>query len=281
MIKTAAYFPQQAAQNGGPVLSAVCTSMVWRGIIMNKDSMDADCAVIWSVLWHGRMAKNRQIYEHYRGQGKPVIVIDVGYLRRGVTWRIGVNHINRLARYGNDRDLDLDRPAKLGVGLKRHGTYPEILIAAQHSHSHQVADIPSMAAWAHDRISQIRRYTDRPLVLRPHPRDRTDFGKLPPGVRLEIPRPVPGTYDDFDWHDRYHAVINHNSGPGVLAAIAGVRPVVDTSSLAWPVSVPAQDIEQPYIIDRDRWLIEISHTEYTLQEIEDGTWLKRLESEIA
>lgn len=71
-------------------------------------------------------------------------------------------------------------------------------------------------------------------------------------------------------------MINYNSGPGIQAAIAGTRPIVDTSSLAYPVSVLVEDIEQPYTVDREQWLVELCHTEYTLDEIEQGQWIHRL-----
>jgi hypothetical protein len=77
-------------------------------------------------------------------------------------------------------------------------------------------------------------------------------------------------------HFDCHAVVNYNSGPGIQSAISGTRPVVDSTSLAYPVSVSVQDIEKPYNIDRDQWLIEICHTEYTLNEITQGLWIKRL-----
>jgi hypothetical protein len=62
------------------------------------------------------------------------------------------------------------------------------------------------------------------------------------------------------------------------AAIAGCRPVVDQSSLAAPVGVDINNIEQPYDVDRSRWLVEICHTEYTVEEIISGIWLKRIQS---
>jgi hypothetical protein len=37
------------------------------------------------------------------------------------------------------------------------------------------------------------------------------------------------------------------------------------------------NIEQPYVVDRDQWLVEICHTEYTVKEIQEGMWLKRIE----
>ena len=84
------------------------------------------------------------------------------------------------------------------------------------------------------------------------------------------------TYDNYDLDINCHAVVNYNSSPGVLAAMTGIRPVVDASSLAEPVSVSLDNIEKPYDIDRERWLVELCHTEYTIEEIKKGLWLKRI-----
>jgi len=77
-------------------------------------------------------------------------------------------------------------------------------------------------------------------------------------------------------HFDCHAVVNFNSGPGIQAAIAGVRPVVESTSLAYPVGVGVADIEQPYETDRQLWLTQICHTEYTVEELQRGTWLNRI-----
>jgi hypothetical protein len=53
------------------------------------------------------------------------------------------------------------------------------------------------------------------------------------------------------------------------------------SSLAYPVGVGFADLEQPYNTNRDLWLTQISHTEYTVSELEQGLWLKRIESALA
>jgi hypothetical protein len=103
------------------------------------------------------------------------------------------------------------------------------------------------------------------------------LNNLPPGVSIESPRKLANTYDSYDMHFDCHAVVNYNSGPGIQAAIAGVRPVVEMSSLAYPVSIGFADIEQPYTKDRELWLTQICHTEYTVDELQRGTWLKRIE----
>jgi len=260
-------------------MSAVLDCLQAAGIQTQENSMTADAAVIWSVLWNGRMQPNQQVYEHYRAQGKPVIVIEIGALYRGNTWKIAVNNVNSQGYYGHLNNLDWDRPRKLKISLATQNiTKPEIIIALQHTRSLQVAHIADMGQWLKQTISILRNNTDRPIVVRPHPRCRMPMPVLPPDIKIEQPRQLANTYDSFDMHFDCHAVVNYNSGPGIQAAIAGVRPVVDTTSLAYPVGVGYADIEQPYEKDRQLWLTQICHTEYTVEELTAGLWLKRISS---
>jgi hypothetical protein len=277
VIKNVAYFPLQAAGNSGPVLAALLESLRHAGIGTEENSMTSDAVIIWSVLWSGRMIKNREIYQHYRSLGRPVIVIDIGSLRRGTTWKVAINNITAEGYYGHTQDLDWDRPARLGISLStvpRPGSH--VIIAAQNSASLQVQDLDSMESWIAQQVALIRAHTDRAIRIRPHPRSRLAVSKLPANITVEFPRRVPNTYDSFDMQFDCHAMVNFNSGPGIQAAVQGVRPVVHSSSLAHPVSVSIKDIERPYDINRDQWLVEICHTEYTVEEIAQGLWLKRL-----
>lgn len=276
-MRTAAYFPLQCARNSVPVMNAILDFLRASGYTLEENGMDSDIAVIWSVLWNGRMAANQQVYEHYRSLGRPVIVADIGALYRGHTWKIAVNNINGNGYYGHTENLDYDRPGKLGISLAIPVfNRPEILIAAQHQHSLQVADLPSIEAWIFKQILRIRELTERPIIVRPHPRYKLNPNYLPDDIVWETPNQLTNTYDSFDMHFDCHAVVNYNSGTGIQAAISGTRPIVDRSSLAYPVSVTMAELEQPYIVDRDRWLIEICHTEYTLTEIQQGLWFKRI-----
>jgi len=273
-----AYFPNQCSLNSVPVVQAMLDSLRNAGHTIEPNSMDADAVVIWSVLWSGRMVSNKQVYEHYRAQDKPVIVADVGALYRGETWKIAVNHINRLGYYGHTENLDWDRPRKLGISLAiNFSRNPEILIAAQHRHSLQLVD-QDHEAWITQQIDAIKQISDRPIVIRPHPRSPLHMDSLPKDVIFENPKRITNTYDSFDIHFDYHAVVNYCSGTGIQAAISGTRPVVGVYSLASPVAVAINNIDRPYDTDRDQWLVEICHTEYTLNEIQQGIWLKRIAS---
>ena len=271
-----AYFPNSCAQNSVAVVQAMLDSLRSFGHTIEQNSMDSDAAVIWSVLWHGRMAENKKVYDHYRAQNRPVIIADVGSLYRGETWKIAVNHINSLGHYGHTESVDMDRPRKLGISLAVNvSRNPKILIAAQHRHSLQLAD-QNHEAWITQQIDAIKQISDRPIVIRPHPRSPLHMHSLPWDVTIEKPQRITNTYDSFDIHFDYHAVVNYCSGPGIQAAISGTRPVVGAYSLASPVAVAINNIDRPYDQDRDQWLVEICHTEYTLEEIKQGLWLKRL-----
>ena len=271
-----AYFPNQCALNSIPVMQAMLDSLRIAGHTIEQNSMDADAAIIWSALWSGRMTPNKQIYEQYRSQNKPVIIADVGALYRGETWKIALNHINRLGYYGHTENLDMDRPRKLGISLAINlSKNPAILIAAQHRFSLQLEN-QNHKAWIMDQVTELRKVSDRPIVIRPHPRSPLQIGTLLDTITIEKPTKIADTYDSFDMHFDYHAVVNYCSGPGIQAAISGTRPIVGTYSLALPVSVSIQDLDNPYTIDRDQWLVEICHTEYTLKEIKEGKWIQRL-----
>ena len=249
------------------------------GIATKENHWECDAAVIWSVLWHGRMADNESVYEYYREQGKPVICIDVGSLIRGTTWKIAVNNINALGYYGHKKNIDSNRPKKLGLELKDHAKKKEaVLLATQHAKSLQVQEIDYLA-WIENTIAKIKRFTDRPIVMRPHPRCKI-MPSAGSGIIVEQPRHVNGTYDSYDISFEYHATVNYCSTPGIQSAMSGCPTIVDISSLAYPVSIAWQDLEDPIETDRTRWLAEISHTEYTVEEIAQGRWLKRLEDQL-
>ena len=236
---------------------------------------DEDVSVIWSILWSGRMLPNRKIYHEAIKNNKPIIIIEVGNLLRNNTWRVGLNHINGLGIFGNDVNLDNSRPTKLGIQLQpeRSTRRKEILIAAQHQQSLQWEDQKPMAEWVHLTVNQIKQYSDRPIVVRSHPRSRL----IVPGINVEVPQMIPNTYDSFDFDHSYHCVINHNSGPTVQAAVQGIPVICDQSGLAYPVSSTFNQIESIALPNREEWFLKLCHTEWTVSEIAQGIPLKRLE----
>lgn len=267
-------YREYGALNSPPIFDAFAAGIKHSG--HRCVDSDEDVAVIWSVLWAGRMQSNQLIYNQCRLLGKPVIIIEVGNLFRNRTWRIGINNVNSLGLFENKENLDLDRPKKLGISLDspRLVRSPEILIAAQHQQSLQWEGQPSMSKWVIQTVNEIRKYSNRKIKLRPHPRSK--FTLIHPDIEMETPQKVPGSYDDFDIDYNYHCVINHNSGPAVQAAIKGIPIICDSSSLAGEISGKFENIESIQLPDRSQWFLELCHTEWTVDEISQGIPLSRL-----
>jgi hypothetical protein len=267
-------FNQYGALNSVPVFATVKEGLTRLGMQTSYHNMDADVAVIWSFLWSGRMLPNKQIYEHYRSTGRDVLIVEVGMLKRGITWKLCLNSTLSGGTYG--KGSDPDRANKLGLKLKswtNSGT--NILIALQRSDSGQWSHGPKMEEWLQETVGHLRNFTDRPIVVRPHPRQSV---VMPAGVIVQQPCKL--ATDSFDFDSALNntwAVVNHNSGPGSQAVIAGVPAFVGLSSLAASVgNLTMGNIENPIRPDREEWLCQIAHTEWTVKEIATGLPLARL-----
>ncbi len=237
--------------------------------------------VIWSVLWSGRMAGNRLIYENAKKRNLPIVIIEVGNLVRNKTWRLSIDNINGHGIFANDFDLDQKRLEKLGLklGAVKNNRKPEILVAAQHQKSLQWHGMPSMNIWVEQTINEIRKYSDRKILIRPHP--RSPFSVKLPNTELITPKQLKGTYDNFDIDYNFHCVVNHNSGPAVQAAINGSPVICSSSSLASELSGSFANIENISLPDREKWFLELTHTEWTVEEIRSGYPLTRLLTKIS
>ena len=267
-------YREYGALNSPAVFDAIEHGLRQQGHDIVTDNEDV--AVIWSVLWSGRMRQNKLIYDRCQQMGKPILIVEVGNLKRGETWRISLDHINNLGKFANDSNLDISRPEKLGVKLQpipaiRRG---EILIACQHQESLQWQGMPAMKDWVADTIEKIKQHTHRRIRVRYHPRSAFPFKQS--GVEVERPARIPDTYDDFDIFYNYHCVINHNSGPAVQAAIQGIPVLCDSSSLAADLSIKWTELDSPYVPDRTEWFLKLCHTEWTVDEIRRGTPISRL-----
>jgi hypothetical protein len=274
-------FRQHGALNSPQIFNAFETGLKNAGHTVVES--DEDVCVIWSVLWHGRMAGNHPIYKTCVKQNKPIIIIEVGNLIRNNTWRICLNHINGLGVFGNDKNLDEDRPNKLGIKLQPYNENRKkrILIATQHSKSLQWVDMPPIDKWVSNLVTTLQSKIDIPIYIRPHPRSPlTGLQHEFNNVFMQQPNKIRGSYDDFDIDYNYHVVINHNSGVPIHAAIAGTPVICDTSSLAHEVSCTLDDIQKPYLPERENWLTKLTHTEWTVEEISKGIPIKRLEESI-
>jgi hypothetical protein len=134
----------------------------------------------------------------------------------------------------------------------------------------------SVLDWAAETILELRKHTDRPIVVRPHPGDkraREYIGNFPangPLRNVVVSDPtIPLTRDlKYCW-----AAVAHNSSPTVGAALEGV-PVFVTD----PVRSQCRDIantdlsqiETPSMPDRTAWLHRISQFHWSHTDLVSG-----------
>jgi hypothetical protein len=263
------------ALNSVDIFAAVKKGLLFLGHSVTENNPNADVDVIWSVLFRGRLAGNKAVWDRAQQNNKPVIVLEVGCLSRGHTWKVGLNGIER-SSFVTISNGDTTRANKLELQLAPwRSTGDTILICTQNSKSLLWNNMPDLNTWTNDTIKSVRQYSNKPIVVRAHPRMPFKFRTLYTNVNYEWPKPAPIDFTNI-W-----ATINWTSGPGVDSIIAGVPAFTSQKSLAYPMSSDSfESIANPATPDRTKWFRELLYTEFTIPEIANGTPFNRIVKEI-
>lgn len=132
--------------------------------------------------------------------------------------------------------------------------------------------------WALQTIKKIRQYTDRPIIIRPHPGDKQAIKYLNPNktVIKNLPNvkiSPQGRSLEEDLQKAW-AVVNHNSSAIVGPIIQGYHAFITdalTSQCAEVAHTDFSMIDTPQEFDRQRWLERISMFHWKFSELEDGS----------
>jgi hypothetical protein len=128
--------------------------------------------------------------------------------------------------------------------------------------------------WVDATISQIRRYSDRPVMVRMHPGDGKRYQAI---QRLQAKY---GKTISISTHNNIQqalqncwCAVGYNSTPNVVAAIEGVPVYVEDPALSWAADVAFTDlnlIETPPMPDRTAWVDRIANIHWSNQEVQTG-----------
>lgn len=130
--------------------------------------------------------------------------------------------------------------------------------------------------WAAKVITEIRKHSDRPIVVRPHPGDKRAAQYLKNSKIKNFSNVTIsafGTDLSVDL-DNAWAVVNHNSSAVVGPIIQGYHAFITDPEKSQCSEVANTDfslIENPNHFDRQRWLERISMFHWKFSELEDGT----------
>jgi len=168
------------------------------------------------------------------------------------------------AEYGNKNstpDKWNEIQQRLGINMKpsvkRDGN---ILICMQRDGGFAMKALDPLV-WLENKIAEIRRYTTRPIIVRPHPGkfDMSHFTRFDdPRKNVSVIHPEQSKL--IDNLQTAHSAVFFNSSASVAAALEGVPVFVDDpSAVTWAVSQHSvSEIETPKVFDRTQWINDLA-----------------------
>lgn len=181
-----------------------------------------------------------------------------------------------------DKDIDSDRWKKLSnnlnLSLKDWRTNGDHILICLQRNGGWSMDGMDVQDWAVKTINEIRKYTDRHIVIRAHPGDKDSVNYLNPRMgrcKIKFSKNVTLSYNknlEDDLEDCW-AAVNYNSSPVVGAAIEGVPIFVMDPARSQCTEVANTDlslIETPLMPDRQQWVERLSMFHWNFEELRSG-----------
>lgn len=250
--------------------------------------LSADVAVIQGWVHEGsanspHLLLRKSVYETQKKNNKHTIIVDSNLFNYK-----NKNHPVHYSRYSMDgvfpttgtyfwdnpdstRWLQISRD--LGITLKDwRTTGNHILICTQRNGGWSMKGM-TVVQWLEKTIDEIKKYSDRPIVVRGHPGDnqaklylKSKLGRYTVSTNEHI-------LDDFKnaW-----AVVTYNSTPGVAASIEGVPafvtdPIPQTAQAHDVANCDLSKLENPDLKERQSWIERLAMCHWHFGELENGS----------
>lgn len=221
--------------------------------------------------------KSQEVASRAKELGIPVIVVGLGYVDRAFSgfqvnkyFQVGLDSLNWIPKARTNSVRLYKRVKWLGPKQTRDTQrLKPILLATQKPgdwvHGMNEAGIKR---WATEQVKEIRKYTDRPIVLKQHPLHR---GKLE----------VPGTENDRPFNTEYwlfhcHCLVTHSSTVGIQAVALALPIYCHESAPYWEISMKGdyskiEEAEAPTVWHRRQFMARVCYAQWTGDEIATGT----------
>ena len=264
-------------------------------IVCDYTPVDADVAVVQGFVHPGskngqHLTLRKAVFEKQQRDGKRSIIVDSNLFLYA-----DPGNSNKFLRFSYDGIFpstgeycnDNPDPARwelvqkrLGIKLKpwkKNGT--DILICCQRDGGWSMGG-EQLMPWLVRTVQQIRKVSDRRIVVRFHPGDKNQLNHKRMIARYRLPNVIVTHSQNIlqDFATAY-CVINFNSSPTVAAAIEGIPSIVldPTKSQAADASHHnLSDINNLQEFDRELWIQKMAQMHWTLDELKDGTAWRHL-----
>lgn len=261
-------------------------------LVSSAEAHKYDVAVIF-----GSYKKERGKPAH-RGKGKviesgmPYVQLETQLVGRPITtalhdeFRVGVNgFLWDDARWGFEH-IESDRTKKV---FERNGYDPTIEWKTSGEHilvcMQKVGDASLRGTdvfdWTDKTVEQIRKHSDRRIVVRPHPLYRKST--LHQALREKVLKVADVHWQETDLlKDGFVSIqeqlakawctVTYTSGAGIDAVLQGTPNVAcDSGSMVYDVSSKEiSEVEDPFTGDKTEWANKIAHCQWSIAEFESG-----------
>jgi len=273
----------------------------------DKDTINsADIFLQSNILEQKRQKKLGHIYEYIRYSGKPYICAESAVFRRNMPNYPNPRAYHRFSWWSyfhdegeyNVKDCPPDRwnrvQSEQNIEIKDwHQPGDAILLLLQRPGDSSLKNLlkkhKTYDAFLSHTLTEIRKYTDRKIIVRLHPArierqleiiDRChlkNFELSQNNTGAGLLNGGDGLYQDFN---RAWAVIGFNTNALTESACEGIPTFsLCPSSMAWPVSNKSlSKLEKPDVFDRQQWLNNLAYCQWRTDEIEQGLPWQHLKS---
>jgi hypothetical protein len=181
-----------------------------------------------------------------------------------------------------DNEIDPTRWQKLSKNLnlslkdwRENGDH--ILICLQRNGGWSMGSV-DIQDWAVQTINTLRQYTDRKIIVRVHPGDKSSKLIIHPNnpkcrIKFSSSVQLSNNVNLVDDLKNCWAAVNFNSSPVVGAAIEGIPIFVsdpEKSQCAEIANIKLKQIENPLMPDRQRWVERLSMFHWNFDELRSG-----------
>jgi hypothetical protein len=286
----------------GNGVSAIGDSYVSTNFSDNREKPEADCYVqfnIYNPYYNYNRAVQPQAFQYILDQHKPFLVCEEGAFRQFPEYkRFGwYSYKNGIGIFDNG-DIDSNRWQQFkkdtGISIPDWNSPGEnILIMAQIEKDSALIEMyeagyTSFVEFVIEQIYTLRKYTDRPIVVRPHPRAVYSFDtaintlhniknvSVSKNFSYDTENSLNGGSGLQTDLDSAYCVVTYSSNSGVEAVCQGI-PTFALSSTSSIYDIAHTDLSLienlNYNIDIEKWCNQIAYSVWSPSELGSGeTW---------
>ena len=251
----------------------------------SKTFSPCDVAIFYGA-WKNRTTPRHVMRKYIYDSGMPFIALETPLLGRILTdrpryLRAGVGHfVNTLGNF-NNKNKTSDRWNKLTADLnidvkpwRNYGQY--ILLALQQPDDGSLLGA-NISKWAYDTVLEIRRYSNRPIVIRAHPKPRQyDMDLIRKACEVsDVTYASPNAVTMKQHLQSAWATVTYTSGLAIDSVVSGVPAYgMSPGSFVYDLEHDLSTIGNPKTYDRSQWLNDMAYTQWTPDEMAEGLpWL--------